>query len=138
MVPSTHRKNSGLALGRMLWQGDKLKRVIIPMFCGGKDRYIEVMRHAIALNGSFWVPTSRVNKDRGFTTFSSTAMSGYKSISQIKCREPRSLLSRVPNSEISGGVVRVRTRVGLVSLTPRTSAPAKKDALRSDAPYLAS
>ena len=33
---------------------EKLERVIIPMFCGHRDRYAEVMRHAIAVNGSFF------------------------------------------------------------------------------------
>ncbi|MBZ5657385.1 MAG: alpha-glucan family phosphorylase [Acidobacteriia bacterium] len=33
---------------------DKLERVIIPMFYGGGDRYIDIMRHAIAVNGSFF------------------------------------------------------------------------------------
>jgi len=33
---------------------DKLERVIIPMFYHGRDNYTEVMRHAIALNGSFF------------------------------------------------------------------------------------
>ena len=33
---------------------DKLERVIVPMFYHGRDNYTEVMRHAIALNGSFF------------------------------------------------------------------------------------
>lgn len=33
---------------------DKLERVIIPMFYHERDRFIGVMRHAIALNGSFF------------------------------------------------------------------------------------
>jgi glycogen phosphorylase len=33
---------------------DKLEREIIPMFYGRPQRYTEVMRHAIALNGSFF------------------------------------------------------------------------------------
>lgn len=33
---------------------DKLEQVIIPMFYRDRDRFIEVMRHAIALNGSFF------------------------------------------------------------------------------------
>ncbi len=33
---------------------DKLEHIIIPMFYENKDRYIEVMRHAIAFNGSFF------------------------------------------------------------------------------------
>ncbi len=33
---------------------DKLERVILPMFYRDRDRYVEVMRHAIALNGSFF------------------------------------------------------------------------------------
>jgi starch phosphorylase len=33
---------------------DKLERVIIPMFQRDPDRFVEVMRHAIAVNGSFF------------------------------------------------------------------------------------
>jgi starch phosphorylase len=33
---------------------DKLERVILPLFYRDRDRYIEVMRQAIALNGSFF------------------------------------------------------------------------------------
>jgi glycogen phosphorylase len=33
---------------------DKLQKVILPMFRKERDRYLEVMRHAIALNGSFF------------------------------------------------------------------------------------
>jgi starch phosphorylase len=33
---------------------DKLARVIIPMFYGNRKQFTEVMRHAIALNGSFF------------------------------------------------------------------------------------
>lgn len=33
---------------------DKLERVIIPMFYFDRDRFLSVMRHAIALNGSFF------------------------------------------------------------------------------------
>jgi starch phosphorylase len=33
---------------------EKLERIIIPMFSGYRDRYAEVMRHAIAVNGSFF------------------------------------------------------------------------------------
>ena len=33
---------------------DKLEREIVPMFYGRPQRYTEVMRHAIALNGSFF------------------------------------------------------------------------------------
>jgi starch phosphorylase len=32
----------------------KLEHVILPMFYAERDRYIEVMRHALALNGSFF------------------------------------------------------------------------------------
>jgi starch phosphorylase len=32
----------------------KLEEIIIPMFYQGRDRFIDVMRHAIALNGSFF------------------------------------------------------------------------------------
>ncbi len=33
---------------------DKLERVIIPLFYQDRDRFIDVMRHSIALNGSFF------------------------------------------------------------------------------------
>ena len=33
---------------------DKLERVIVPMFYQDRERFIEVMRHAIAVNGSFF------------------------------------------------------------------------------------
>jgi len=33
---------------------DKLERVILPLFYSDRERYIEVMRHAIALNASFF------------------------------------------------------------------------------------
>jgi starch phosphorylase len=33
---------------------DKLEREIVPMFYGRPNRYAEVMRFAIALNGSFF------------------------------------------------------------------------------------
>jgi starch phosphorylase len=33
---------------------DKLESVIIPMFQRDYDRFLEVMRHAIAVNGSFF------------------------------------------------------------------------------------
>ncbi|MGH7453221.1 MAG: alpha-glucan family phosphorylase, partial [bacterium] len=33
---------------------DKLEHVILPLFYRERDRFIEVMRHAIALNGSFF------------------------------------------------------------------------------------
>jgi starch phosphorylase len=42
------------------WEADaeslytKLERVIVPMFYNERNRYIDVMRHAIALNGSFF------------------------------------------------------------------------------------
>ena len=32
----------------------KLEHVILPMFYAERDRYIEVMRHALAINGSFF------------------------------------------------------------------------------------
>jgi starch phosphorylase len=33
---------------------DKLERVVIPLYYKERDRFIEVMRHSIALNGSFF------------------------------------------------------------------------------------
>jgi starch phosphorylase len=32
----------------------KLEQTIVPMFYGQRSKYLEVMRHAIALNGSFF------------------------------------------------------------------------------------
>ena len=32
---------------------EKLERVIFPMFYQDRDRFVEVMRHAIAVNGSY-------------------------------------------------------------------------------------
>lgn len=31
---------------------DKLEQIIVPMFCQDRERFIEIMRHAIAINGS--------------------------------------------------------------------------------------
>jgi starch phosphorylase len=33
---------------------DKLERVIIPLYYNDRDRFIDVMRHSVALNGSFF------------------------------------------------------------------------------------
>lgn len=33
---------------------DKLENVILPLFYRDRDRYLDVMRHALALNGSFF------------------------------------------------------------------------------------
>ncbi len=33
---------------------DKLERVIVPMFYGRREQYIDIMRHAIAVNGAFF------------------------------------------------------------------------------------
>jgi starch phosphorylase len=45
-------ESSGLRDAASLYE--KLERVIIPMFSGHRDRYAEVMRHAVAVNGSFF------------------------------------------------------------------------------------
>jgi starch phosphorylase len=45
-------ESSGLRDAASLY--DKLERVIVPMFYGDRNRYSEVMRHAIAVNGSFF------------------------------------------------------------------------------------
>ena len=45
-------ESSGLRDAASLY--DKLERVIIPMFHGDRDRFVEIMRHAIAVNGSFF------------------------------------------------------------------------------------
>ena len=31
---------------------DKLEQIIVPMFCQDRERFVEIMRHAIAINGS--------------------------------------------------------------------------------------
>jgi starch phosphorylase len=33
---------------------DKLEHVVLPLFYGERERYVDIMRHAIALNGSFF------------------------------------------------------------------------------------
>lgn len=33
---------------------DRLEQEVLPMFYGGRDRFVHIMRHAIALNGSFF------------------------------------------------------------------------------------
>jgi starch phosphorylase len=33
---------------------DKLEQVVVPLFYGNRDRFLDIMRHAIALNGSFF------------------------------------------------------------------------------------
>ena len=33
---------------------DKLERVIVPLYYHDRDRFIDVMRHCIAINGSFF------------------------------------------------------------------------------------
>jgi starch phosphorylase len=33
---------------------DKLEHVVLPLFYGKRERYVDIMRHAIALNGSFF------------------------------------------------------------------------------------
>ena len=33
---------------------DKMERVVVPLFYRDRERFIDVMRHAIALNGSFF------------------------------------------------------------------------------------
>jgi glycogen phosphorylase len=45
-------ESSGLRDAASLY--DKLERLIIPMFQRDRDRFLEVMRHAIAVNGSFF------------------------------------------------------------------------------------
>ena len=32
---------------------DKLENVVLPLFCRDRDRFLDVMRHVIALNGPF-------------------------------------------------------------------------------------
>jgi glucan phosphorylase len=45
-------ESSGLRDAASLY--DELERVIVPLFYGDRNRYSEVMRHAIAANGSFF------------------------------------------------------------------------------------
>ena len=45
-------ENSGLGDAASLYE--KLERVIIPMFYNDRARFIGIMRHAIAVNGSFF------------------------------------------------------------------------------------
>jgi starch phosphorylase len=45
-------ENSGLRDAASLYE--KLETVIIPMFRNDRDRFVEIMRHAIAVNGSFF------------------------------------------------------------------------------------
>jgi starch phosphorylase len=33
---------------------DKLEQVVLPLFYRDRNRFVDVMRHAIALNGSFF------------------------------------------------------------------------------------
>jgi hypothetical protein len=54
----------------------------------------------------------------------------------MKCREPRRFLSRVSNSEMSGGVVNVSTNAGFGPRTPRAAAVTKKDAYETSRPTL--
>ncbi|MEK6570402.1 MAG: alpha-glucan family phosphorylase, partial [Bacteroidota bacterium] len=41
---------------------DKLEQSIVPVFYHDRDRFIDVMRHAIALNGSFFNTERMVNQ----------------------------------------------------------------------------
>jgi starch phosphorylase len=56
---------TGWAIGEDSWKDgdrpkvvsslyDKLEQVVIPLFYGARERFLEVMLHAIALNGSFF------------------------------------------------------------------------------------
>jgi starch phosphorylase len=70
---------TGWAIGRSPWEGGsddaseadslytKLESTIVPMFYGQRDRYNEVMRSAIALNGSFF------NTERMVRQYAATA-----------------------------------------------------------------
>jgi hypothetical protein len=44
---------------------DKLERCIVPMFHGDRDRFADVMLHAIALNGSFLTVDTDRRKHQG-------------------------------------------------------------------------
>lgn len=33
---------------------EKLEHTVLPLYYGDRDRYLDVMRHAMALNGSFF------------------------------------------------------------------------------------
>jgi starch phosphorylase len=56
---------TGWAIGEDGWEGserskvaaslyDKLEQVVLPLFYRERERFLEVMSHAIALNGSFF------------------------------------------------------------------------------------
>jgi glycogen phosphorylase len=59
---------------------DKLEREIVPMFYGRPTRYLEVMRYAIALNGSFF-NTQRMLQQYVANAYSSNVADGTRSIS---------------------------------------------------------
>ena len=58
---------------------DKLEREIVPMFYGRPTRYLEVMRSAIALNGSFF-NTQRMLQQYVANAYSSNVADGTRSI----------------------------------------------------------
>lgn len=58
---------------------DKLEREIVPMFYGRPSRYLEVMRSAIALNGSFF-NTQRMLQQYVANAYSSNMADGTRSI----------------------------------------------------------
>jgi glycogen phosphorylase len=58
---------------------DKLEREIVPMFYGRPTRYLEVMRYAIALNGSFF-NTQRMLQQYVANAYSSNVADGTRSI----------------------------------------------------------
>ena len=51
---STARRRRADRASRRAALYDKLERVILPLFYGDRERFVDVMRHAIALNGSFF------------------------------------------------------------------------------------
>jgi starch phosphorylase len=40
---------------------DKLEQVVMPLYYQNRGGYLDVMRHAVALNGSFLIPTECCN-----------------------------------------------------------------------------
>jgi glycogen phosphorylase len=49
-----HGKTKAAACATPPHSRTKVDRAIIPMFRNDRDRFVEVMRHAIAVNGSFF------------------------------------------------------------------------------------
>ena len=53
-IGELHRDENAPRLNDAALLYDQLERTILPLYYGERDRYIDVMRHCIALNGSFF------------------------------------------------------------------------------------